>query len=262
MKRKYFFFDIDGTITIRETGVPVPSAVETIHRLEKAGHFVAIATGRAQYKARPFMESVGMSNMVCNGGGGLVVNGVCVDNKPLDLELSKAVARQAESLGYGILFAIDDSVNVYAKDDLFIRQCGMRQEPTEYHFDPAFDFEKLPEIYKMYISIPIEKESDLTLRDTLGHLRFVKEYLMFQHDDKREGILRMMKYLHGDPKDVVVFGDDTNDMVMFDPMWTSVAMGNGHPDLKKMATYVTAKNSEDGILKAAEHFGWFEKVDE
>jgi len=85
---------------------------------------------------------------------------------------------------------------------------------------------------------------------------------MFQHDDKREGILRMMKYLHGDSKDVVVFGDDTNDMVMFDPMWTSVAMGNGHPDLKKMATYVTAKNSEDGILKAAEHFGWFEKVDE
>ena len=64
MKRKYFFFDIDGTITVRETGEPVPSAVRAIHKVEEAGHFVAIATGRAQYKARPFMERIGMKNMV------------------------------------------------------------------------------------------------------------------------------------------------------------------------------------------------------
>ncbi|MBQ5541909.1 MAG: HAD family phosphatase [Erysipelotrichales bacterium] len=262
MKRKYFFFDIDGTITVRETGEPVPSAVRAIHKVEEAGHFVAIATGRAQYKARPFMERIGMKNMVCNGGAGIVVDSVLVDNKPLDLERSKIVARQAEALGYGILFAIDDSIRVYAKDDLFIRQCGERKEPTEYHFDPDFDFEKLLEIYKMYVSIPMEKEEELTSRKDLGHLRFVKEYLMFQHDDKKAGILRMMEYLHGDPKEVVVFGDDTNDLVMFDPMWTSVAMGNGSQELKNRADYIAPKNVDDGIWKTMEHFGWFERVTE
>ena len=261
MKRKYFFFDIDGTITVRETGEPVPSAVRAIHKVEEAGHFVAIATGRAQYKARPFMERIGMKNMVCNGGAGIVVDSVLVDNKPLDLERSKIVARQAEALGYGILFAIDDSIRVYAKDDLFIRQCGERKEPTEYHFDPDFDFEKLPEIYKMYVSIPRSEEGRLTLMDTLGHMRFVEDYLMFQPDEKKDGIFRMLELVGGSAEDVVVFGDDTNDMVMFDERFYKVAMGNGNEELKKMADFVAPRNVDDGIMRTCEEHGWFQKVE-
>ena len=52
MEKKYFFFDIDGTLTDRSTGKIVPSAREALDRLEANGHFVAIATGRAHYKAR------------------------------------------------------------------------------------------------------------------------------------------------------------------------------------------------------------------
>ena len=46
MEKKYFFFDIDGTLTDRSTGKIVPSAREALDRLEANGHFVAIATGR------------------------------------------------------------------------------------------------------------------------------------------------------------------------------------------------------------------------
>ena len=66
----------------------------------------------------------------------------------------------------------------------------------------------------MYISIPKDKESELTLKDTLGNLRFVPDYLMFQYDAKHQGILDMMQHIGGDLKDVVVFGDDTNDKCM------------------------------------------------
>ena len=51
MNKKYFFFDIDGTLTDRATGKIVPSAQVALNELQKAGHFVAIATGRAHYKA-------------------------------------------------------------------------------------------------------------------------------------------------------------------------------------------------------------------
>ena len=51
MKKKYIFFDIDGTLTDRSTGQIVPSAQKALNRLQEAGHFVAIATGRAHYKA-------------------------------------------------------------------------------------------------------------------------------------------------------------------------------------------------------------------
>ncbi len=54
MEKKYLFFDIDGTLTDRATGEIVPSAKEVLQRLEENGHFVAIATGRAHYKAENF----------------------------------------------------------------------------------------------------------------------------------------------------------------------------------------------------------------
>ena len=45
MKKKYFFFDIDGTLTDRATGNIVPSAILAVQKLKEAGHFVAINTG-------------------------------------------------------------------------------------------------------------------------------------------------------------------------------------------------------------------------
>lgn len=111
-------------------------------------------------------------------------------------------------------------------------------------------------IYKMYVSIPKEKESQLTLKDTLGNMRFVPNYLMFQYDAKHQGILDMIQRIGGDLKDVVVFGDDTNDMVMFDPQWTSVAMGNACQELKNIATFVTDTNVDDGIYNICKKMEW------
>lgn len=85
MNKKYFFFDIDGTLTDKVTGKIVPSAQVALNELQK----VAIATGRAHYKARNFMESVGLHDMVCCGGGGLVIHDELVQNIPLDLDKSK-----------------------------------------------------------------------------------------------------------------------------------------------------------------------------
>ena len=81
-------------------------------------------------------------------------------------------------------------------------------------------------------------------------------YVVIQYDQKKDGILAMMDHLKADPKDVVVFGDDTNDLVMFDPRWFSIAMGNACEELKEKADYVTDRNVEDGIWNACRHFGW------
>ena len=256
MEKKYFFFDIDGTLTDRSTGKIVPSAREALDCLEANGHFVAIATGRAHYKARKFTEANGFKNMVCCGGNGCVINNELVENIPLDKERCLQIIHQSEELGYGWCVALDDTKDVYMTDDKFLRQVGKRKEPTRYIIDDMLDIDSVDAIYKIYVAIPKEEEEKLTKKELIGHLRFEPEYLMFQPDNKRGGIVKMMEYLGVDIKNVDVFGDDYNDMDMFCKAWFSIAMGNGCQDLKDMASYVTDTNVNDGIKKACEHFEW------
>lgn len=258
--KRYFFFDIDGTLTNDATKQVVPSALKALKKLKDAGHFVAIATGRAHYKARMMMETVGLHDMVCSGGMCLVKDDQIIQNIPLDHEKALAIIELAESLGYGVLLIVDDSIDVHAKNDLFVRQVGPRQEPTNYIFDENMDYQQFENIYKIYVAIDETEEESLIAQTSLGHLRFVKDYLMFQHDAKDEGIIMMMDKLQADRHDVVVFGDDYNDLVMFKAEWTSIAMGNACEALKLKATYVAAKNIEDGIYRTCEKFGWFEAV--
>ncbi|MBR0381585.1 MAG: HAD family phosphatase [Eubacterium sp.] len=257
MKKKYFFFDIDGTLTDRATGKIVPSASLAVEKLKEAGHFVAIATGRAFYKSVPFAREHLFKNMVCNGGHGIYLNGELVENRPIDFEKALAVYREARSLGYGVGVAIDDSTRMVMDSFDFYDQAGERREPTLYTIDHDFDPANLDAIYKMYISIPRDEEDRLTLIDTVGHLRFEEDYLIFQPDAKLGGILRMLELVGGNREDVVVFGDDTNDMVMFDPSFFSVAMGNACDELKAIASYVAPDNVDDGIYRTCEKMGWF-----
>ncbi len=256
MTKKYFFFDIDGTLTNRETGEMVPSAEEALVKLMKAGHFVSLATGRAFYKAEIFRAKHNIPNMVCNGGHGIFYDGRLRENRPIDYEKALIVYDEAIELGYGVYVALDDSAKVYANSFRFFEQAGLRKEPTIYNIDENFHPSNHPEIYKLYISIPKEEEERLKSRNYLGYVRFEKDYLIFQPDVKDEGIFKMLEYAGGSPKDTVVFGDDDNDLCMFDKRFYKIAMGNACEKLKEKADFVTKKSVEDGIYYACIKHGW------
>lgn len=259
MKKKYFFFDIDGTLTNKQTGEIVPSAKETIRKLKEKEHFVAIASGRAYYKVVDFAKEMGIDNIVANGGAAIAVNNELVINEPLNKEKAVKLCHQAKELGYGVLIAFDDSINVFMNDETFINQVGYRKEPTRYFYDSKKSYEDIKDIYKIYIAVSQEEEHLLTLKDTIGHIRFVDSYLTFQHDKKDEGIEKMIHYIDGDNSEVVVFGDDYNDLVMFKDKWTCIAMGNGCEELKEKANFVTKESINDGIQYACQYFGWIEE---
>lgn len=256
MHKKYFFFDIDGTLTDERTHLIVPSAQETLNRLRKNGHFVSIATGRAHYKAIPFTNSIDVHNVVCNGGGCIVINDKVVDLQPIPLKETIHILEEADKAKIGWVLALEDNDSVIMRDYRFLEQAGFRKELTTYQYDPTLDYHCIDKIMKMYLSFTEDMEKDLPWINEVGRLRMFNEYVIYQYDAKKDGIIRMMEYLNAPLEDVVVFGDDTNDLVMFDSRWISVAMGNAKDILKEKATYITDKNINDGIQKACEHFGW------
>ena len=256
--KKYFFFDIDGTLTDLRTGQFIGSALDTVQKLQQAGHFTAIATGRACYKTLPAMEKTGIHNAVANGGAALIIDDVLVRNSPLVRDKALEIIHEADRLGYGILVAYGDSTDVLMRDHRFLEQAGERREPTVYHYEPELLYEDIPDFYKIYISVPLEEESCLKNKDLLPHIRMGGPYFWYQHDRKDEGIRDMMKHLKADPKDAVVFGDGENDEVMFGKEWFSIAMGNSWPALMEKADYITDSSIDDGIYKACVRFGWIE----
>ena len=256
MLKKYFFFDIDGTLTDINTGIAIPSAIETIKKLQENGHFVAICTGRACFFAKDVMEELNIKNMVCYCGGGLVVDGVLIKNIPLPIEDVRKIVNECEANNIGYMAQLDDSPQCFSKNNLIDIQANVEKKKAILNVDKNFDIDKVDEVYKVYISVLPKDEYKIPSLKKLGPLRLKPDYLIVQYDKKHEGIIDMMEYLNADIKDVVTFGDDTNDIAMCDPRWISIAMGNGKDELKQKATYVTDSNINDGIKKACEHFGW------
>ena len=216
---------------------------------------MAIATGRAHYKAVHFTDAIGINDLVCSGGGGIVVDGKLIYNEPLNHKQITSILRHADEEGVGYLLMLDDSERVYMKDYRFLEQVGLRKELTTYIYEPTLDINQI-DILKVYLAIPKGDDDKYPWMKEMPYLRFVGNYVMYQYDAKKDGILRMIDTIHGKMEDVVVFGDDVNDIVMFDPRWFSIAMGNASEELKKHANYITDTNINDGIWKACKEFKW------
>ena len=258
MKRRYIFFDIDGTLAAGGYGnTYIPDSTKlALERLREEGHFLAIATGRSQAMAYDYMRELGFENMVSDGGYGVTINGELVDITPLDKDKVVAVIEECKERGIPWALQPDNTIFRSAPDNRFeefTHDVYMQTKVVE-----GLDPKNCDVIYKAYIACCYPTEHTLESLKDVQWGRFHKEYIFVEPTDKAYGIRRVMDYFGADYKDVIVFGDAANDLSMFVDDWTKVAMGNAIPELKACADYVTTDVDKDGIYNACIALNLFE----
>ena len=254
--KKYFFFDIDGTLTMPSRGsATVPqSTLKALEILREKGHFVAIATGRSYGMAINVMKDLGFENMVHDGGYGITLNGQLIDIEPLDRNLCISLIHECEREGFPWGIQPENSDTRFVPDERFME--FTHDKYMKSRIIPGLAPENYDVIYKCYVACYAGEEQRLESLKKLPWCRFMKEYIFVEPADKSRGIKRIVDHFGGDYKDVVVFGDERNDLSMFSDEWTCIAMGNAVQELKDRADYVTTDISDDGIWNACAHYGW------
>lgn len=254
MERKYIFFDIDGTLTDANPGGKIlESTYRTLDKLKANGHFVAIATGRAQYMAMDAAKEAHIDCLVTDGGNGITLHNELQYIKPIDFIQANRVIDQCIEYHYPFAVALGNEAILYTN------QKGQSKQmlPTKLIEDESIDFHQVKEIFKIFISCSEEEEKLLDL-GTLDYMRYFKGQVIVEPAEKYQGILEMVHLLKGNEEDIVVFGDGLNDISMIQKAPLGIAMGNAIDEVKEVADFITKRNDEDGIEYACRYFGWID----
>ena len=259
-KIKIIFFDIDDTLRNSKTGF-VPSTIQTIfQQLREKGILTGIATGRGIFGVVPEIKALKPDFFV-------TLNGAYIEDKKGNVIYSNKIARDKveEYIAWTKEVGID-----YGLVGSHEAKLSRRTEMISQAIDPIYpdldvdpDFYQKEDIYQMWTFE--DQGDDLTLPENLSStLRLVRWH---EHSSdvvpisgsKAAGVAKVVDQLGLKPENVMVFGDELNDLELFDYAGISVAMGISHEKIKEKADYITKTLEEDGIFDALEGFGMVEK---
>jgi hypothetical protein len=194
MKKKYLFFDIDGTLVAGGYSASyIPDSVhETIDKLKKAGHFMALATGRSYAMAIDFMKALGFENMVHDGGYGLTLNNELLGITPLDKDKVCALIDECKEKGFSWGISVNNDTVRFVPDESFMAKTHDTYMNTKIveGLDPR-NYEK---IYKAFIACSSGEEERLDNLKQLPWCRFHEEYFFVEPADKAYGIKKVMDH--------------------------------------------------------------------
>ncbi len=251
--RKYFFFDIDGTLTTPLTAEYPDSTREAIRKLQERGHFVSLATGRIQADAAEVARVLEIPALVSDGGNAVTVEGEILYHEGLPLPLCYRLLADIDEGRHPWAVATKNRKYRIARTERYLHRVEDRYYETD--IIPGYDYRKADQIYKIFIACTRKESEEIPLHG-LPSVWFREDTLLIEPVQKERGIFEIMKKYHLRDEQIVVFGDGMNDCSMFRKEWMTIAMGNGKAPLKEKAKYITKNADEDGIYEACRHFGW------
>lgn len=256
---KAVFFDIDGTLWDFYNQIPV-STVTAIRELRKNGHYAFICSGRARaYIQHPDLFAIGFDGVVAGCGTHVELDGKRIYEKLIDRELAEHTVETVRR--YGFRPILEGPEYLYMDDAEFGNEIYGQKLKRELG-------KRLMGISDHYGSWVINKLSCATNdADREGCFAALEAYYTYlihnsavvelvpKGHTKATGIAKMCEALGIDRTDTFAVGDSVNDLAMLEYAGTGIAMGNGSPEAKAAADYVTSDLQDDGIYRAMLQFG-------
>lgn len=264
---KVLFFDIDGTL-IDFSGKLPSSTLEAIEAAKAAGHFIFICTGRSRSQLQEELNQIAYDGVVGASGAYVEIGA----KEYHHVYIPKDTARKAVDFFRkdGAIFScqtenrtlmdvgnperflayMKTQKDVSEKQAQRILARGDGSHTIDYHMG---EIEKI--IY--FCSNTPFKEVKKILGDEFEITR-----MSFDKPDdfsgeitragitKAYGMQKVLEYYGLTREDCIAFGDGPNDFEMIEFAGTGVVMGNGIPELKEKADFITTSINEDGIKYA------------
>ena len=273
--------DMDGTLIGTNHKISIEN-IEAIKIAQEKGVKFAIATGRAYEDVKPFLDECGFKCecVVLNGGEYRDIAG----EKVVGIYIDKSIATEI----LNIMSKYDLAVEIYTDDGYYTT--NTKEETLKGMIKRAKTFypeiKDPEEIYKNAINHPhfINMNYITNLDEFLkGDLNIGKFVSFAESIDEINGLKEELNKLDGlaisssfvtnieindvnatkgrilakvakrmgiQKEEVAILGDSFNDYSMFVEFPNSFAMENAIPEIKEVAKYITASNSEHGVAKA------------
>lgn len=265
MTVKLIALDIDDTL-LNSAGEILPSTKTALQKALQAGIKVVLCSGRPLPGVKPFLNELGVKG---DQQYAITYNGSVVESVTgrviAETGLSNATYRQIDTYAHehhiqynvldrnGEIYTSNHDVNRITVVQAWENSAGLLiRTPDE--LGPDFSIVKAVFVGEKdeldQAQADVEREFGRDNYVVRAAANFLE--VMNQTANKGNGLAKLTAELGLTPEEIMVFGDERNDIPMFDFAGQAVAMGNASEIAKQHASYVTASNDEDGIAQALE----------
>ena len=280
--KKIIFLDVDGTLIDYEAKTPA-SAKEAVRLARENGHRVYICTGcsKAEILQRDLPE---LDGMIGAHGGYVEDDGEVILHKSFTVEQTKRVVDWCAERKLGIILEcnsgryIDQNFLEQGPDTMvkYMRHkggSGADREMMTERIKKNYIFAEGGELYRDDVnkisfvlgSYQDHLDSKAYFTDMIANTWGGKgETALFgdlspQGITKKAAIERILEHTGFTQPQTIAFGDAKIDLSMFEICAFNVAMGNGGPEIKEAADYITTDVNDDGLYNAFRYLGLFDQ---
>lgn len=265
MAIKMLAIDLDGTLLTSANTIS-PETIRTIQDAHNQGIKVVLASGRPLSGVLPFDDILGLDG---KDEYAVVFNGAVVQN----LAGKVLMAHEMDYRDFNTMLRLQRLAHVnlhFETTECFWtldRDLGVQMQINAAFTNNELRVRNRDEIPRDFIfnkvGFTCDKKSDqiAKLWGTIPEWAFQSYDIVHSGDNcielnaigasKGNALMDLAERLKLEQSEVMVFGDQGNDLSMFEnPEFKKVAMGNAVSDIKDRADYITDDNNHNGIAKA------------